>query len=209
MGIVPAWNASRQDLASGMKESGKGTGAGHKHGWIRQGLVVAEVAISLVLLLGAGLLIRNFTTLVSTGLGVDPAGIASVSPRFEHRDTPGIAQRHIYYANALARARTVPGVTDAAVVSTWPYGGWPMAATRPGVEPPAGARRVITTLCDEHYLGLVRLHPRRGRAFTSADISSAAHVVVISRSLAEQYFGQEDPLGQFSICRTSPRHRLS
>ena len=72
-----------------------------------------------------------------------------------------------------------------------------MAATRPGVEPPAGARRVIATLCDEHYLGLVRLHPLRGRAFTPADISSAAHVVVISRSLAERYFGQEDPLGQY------------
>ena len=97
VGIVPAWNASRQDLANGMKESGKGTGAGHKHGWIRQGLVVAEVAISLVLLLGAGLLIRSFATLVSTDLGVDPAGIAAVFPRFEHRDTPDIAQRHLYY----------------------------------------------------------------------------------------------------------------
>ena len=89
VGIVPAWNASRQDLANGMKESGKGTGAGQKHGWIRQGLVVAEVAISLVLLLGAGLLIRSFATLVSTDLGVDPAGIAAVFPRFEHRDESG------------------------------------------------------------------------------------------------------------------------
>ena len=197
VGIVPAWNASRQDLAGGMKESGKGTGAGHKHGWIRQGLVVAEVAISLVLLLGAGLLIRSFASLVSTDLGVDPAGLAWVAPRFEHRDEPGIAERHLYYAEALARARTVPGVTEAALASNWPYGGWPMAATRPGGEPPADARRVIAIFCDEHYLGLVRLDPRRGRAFSSADISSAAHVVVISRSLAERYFGQEDPLGQY------------
>ena len=197
VGIVPAWNASRQDLANGMKESGKGAGAGHKHGWIRQGLVVAEVAISLVLLLGAGLLIRSFATLVSTDLGVDPAGIASVSPRFEHRDEPGHRRASPVLSDALARARTVPGVTDAALVSNWPYGGWPMAAARPGVEPPAGARRVMATFSDEHYLGLVRLHPLRGRAFTPADISSAAHVVVISRSLAERYFGQEDPLGQY------------
>ena len=197
VGLVPAWNVSRQDLANGMKESGKGTGAGHKHGWIRQGLVVVEVALSLVLLLGAGLLIRSFATLVSTDLGVDPAGIASVSPLFEHRDEPGIAQRHLYYADALASARTVPGVTEAALVSGWPYGGWPMAAARPGVEPPAGARRVIANLCDEHYLALVRLHLLRGRTFTPADISTAAHVVVISRSLAERYFGQDDPLGQY------------
>jgi putative ABC transport system permease protein len=197
VGVVPAWNASRQDLANGMKESGKGTGAGHKHGWIRQGLVVAEVALSLVLLLGAGLLIRSFATLVWTDIGVDPAGLAAVTPRFEHRDAPGIAERHLYYADALARARTVPGVTEAALVSNWPYGGWRMAATRHGVAPPPGARRAVATFCDEHYLGLVRLRPLRGRAFTPADISTAAHVVVISRSLAERYFGQEDPLGQY------------
>jgi putative ABC transport system permease protein len=197
VGLVPAWNASRQDLANGMKESGKGTGAGHTHGWIRQGLVVAEVAISLVLLLGSGLLIRSFTTLVSTDLGVDPTGIAAVFPRFEHRDEPGIAERHLYYADALARARTVPGVTDAALVSSWPYGGWPMAAARPGLEPPEDARKVLATFSDERYLELVGLRPLRGRVFTAADVSSAAHVVVISRSLSERYFGQDDPLGQY------------
>ena len=197
VGIVPAWNASRQDLVHGMKESGKGSGAGQKHAWLRQGLVVAEVAISLVLLLGAGVLIRSFATLVSTDLGVDPTGIASVSPRFEHRDTPDIAQRHQYYADALARARAVPGVIEAALVSTWPYGGWPMAAVRPGVELEPAASRVVAAFCDEHYLGLVRLRPLRGRDFTSADISSAAHVAVISRSFAARYFGQEDPLGQY------------
>jgi putative ABC transport system permease protein len=197
VGIVPAWNSSRQDLAGGMKESGKGTVTGQRHGWVRQGLVIAEVAISLVLLLGAGLLVRSFAALVSTDLGVDPAGLAAVFPRFEHRDQPGTAERHLYYADALARARSVPGVVDAALVSTWPYGGWRLTASRPGVEPPTDARGVMAIFCDEHYLGLVRLHPLRGRTLTPPDISSAAPVVVISRSLAERYFGQEDPLGQY------------
>jgi putative ABC transport system permease protein len=159
--------------------------------------VVAEVALSLVLLLGAGLLIRSFATLVSTDLGVDPTGIAAVSPRFEHRDTPDVAQRHRYYADALARARTVPGVSEAALVSNWPFGGSSITAMRPGAEPQTGGRRVVATLCDEHYHGLARLRPLRGRTFTPADISAAARVVVISRSLAEQYFGREDPLGQY------------
>jgi len=82
-------------------------------------------------------------------------------------------------------------------VSNWPVGGGlRIDARRPGVEAHAGAGGVIATFCDEHYLGLVRLNPLRGRGFTPADISSVAHVVVISRSLAERYFGQEDPLGQ-------------
>ena len=197
VGLVPALNASRHDLAGGMKESGKGAGATHAHGWIRQGLVVAEVALSLVLLLGAGLLIQSFARLVWTDIGVDPAGLGAVTPRFEHRDQPDLGQRHLYYSRALARARTVPGVTEAALMSNWPYSGWRMAATRHGIPPPPGAGRVVATFCDEHYLNLVRLRPLRGRAFSPADISSAARVVVISRSLGERYFAREDPLGQY------------
>ena len=197
VGIVPAWNASRQDLVHGMKESGKGAGASHTHGWLRHGLVVAEVATSLVLLLGAGLLIRNFASLVSADLGVNPRGLASIAPRFEKRDEPGPALRHQYFVDAVARALTVNGVTGAAQVSNWPYGGWQMTANRPGMRAPGGAELVVTQLCDEHYLGLVHLEPLRGRTLTAADVSSAARVAVISRSLAERYFGNEDPIGQY------------
>ena len=197
VGIVPAWNASRQDLVNGMKESGKGSGASNKHGWLRRGLVIAEVAISLVLLLGAGMLIRNFASLVSADLGVNPKGLASIAPRFEKRDEPGPALRHQYYVDAVARARTVDGVTGAAQVSNWPFGGWQMTANRPGMRAPGGAELVVTQLCDEHYLGLVHLEPLRGRTLTAADVSSVARVAVISRSLAERYFGNEDPIGQY------------
>jgi putative ABC transport system permease protein len=197
VGIVPAWNASRQDLAIGMRESGKGVGASHKYGWLRQGLVVAEVALSLVLLLGAGLLIRNFAALVSADLGVNPAGLASIAPRFEKRDEPSAAQRHLYYAKAVERAAAIDNVVGAALVSSWPYGGWQMTATRPGMLAPGGAKGIAAIFCDEHYLGLVGLKPLRGRGFAAADISSGAHVAVISRGLADRYFGQEDPIGQY------------
>jgi putative ABC transport system permease protein len=197
VGLVPAWRASRQDLASGTRQSGKGAGAGHARGWSRKALVVAEVALSLVLLIGAGLLIRNFALLVSADLGVDPSGLAAVEPRFERRDAPDAAQRHRYYAEAVARARRVPGVSAAAVVSTWPWGGWPMKAGRPGVASSGDGRGVIAAFCDEHYLGLARLRPLRGRTFTAADMSGDTHTAVVSRSLAEQYFGQADPVGQY------------
>jgi predicted permease len=197
VGIVPALNASRKDLANGMRESGKGVGASHRYGWLRHGLVVLEVALSLVLLLGAGVLIRSFAALVSANLGVQPEGLAYVAPRFEKRDEPGNSQRHLYYADAVARARSVDNVVGAALVSGWPYGGWQMTAARPGMLAPGGASRVVTLLCDEHYLGLVGLKPIRGRTFASADISSGAHVAVISRALAERYFGEEDPIGQY------------
>jgi hypothetical protein len=97
-------NAARQDLAKSMRESGKGVGVGHRYGWLRHGLVVVEVALSLVLLFGAGLPMRTFAALVSADLGVNPAGLAYVTPRFQTRDEPGNAQRHLYYANTVARA---------------------------------------------------------------------------------------------------------
>jgi putative ABC transport system permease protein len=197
VGIVPAWNASRQDLANGMKESGKGAGASNRHGWIRNGLVVVEVALSLVLLLGAGLLIRSFAALLATSIGVDPVGLASVVPFYQQDETPDTAQRHLYYAEAVARARAIPGVEGAALVSTWPYNGWRMEANRPGLQRPQGVRGVVVTFCDENYLSLVNLRPLRGRVLTSADISSAAHVTVISRRFAERYFGDEEPIGQY------------
>jgi putative ABC transport system permease protein len=198
VGIVPAWNASRHDLADGMKESGKGAGASHKHGWIRNGLVVAEVALSLVLLLGAGLLIRNFAVLLATDIGVDTTGVAGVSPFFEQRDVPDTAQRHLYYAEAVARARAIPGVRGAALATGWPYSGWGLLdANRPGLQPPAGLRGVIVNLCDEHYLGLFALNPVRGRVFTSSDVASAAHVAVVSRTFVRRFFGEEDPIGQY------------
>ena len=197
VGIVPAWNASRQDLANGMKASGKGAGSSHKHGWVRNSLVVAEVALSLVLLLGAGLLIRNFAALLATDIGVDTAGLAGVVPFFEQRDVPGTPQRHLYFSEAVARARAIPGVQGAAVTSAWPYGGWRMDANRPGLQAPRGIRGAVVTFCDENYLDLVGLNPLRGRGLTSADIGSAAHVAVISRTFAQRYFGEEEPIGQY------------
>jgi ABC-type antimicrobial peptide transport system permease subunit len=97
----------------------------------------------------------------------------------------------------VARARAIPGVKGAALTSTWPYGGWRMDANRPGMQPPRGIRGAVVTFCDENYLGLIGLNPLRGRAFTSADIGSAAHVAVISRTFAQRYFGEDEPIGQY------------
>ena len=197
VGIVPAWNASRQDLAGGMKESGKGTGASHKYGWLRSGLVVAEVALSLVLLLGAGLLIRSFVGLINTDLGVDPSRLAYVQPRFEKIDEPGLAQRQRYYADAVGRVRSINGVVGAALTSSWPYGGRAVVAKRPGMEPPADVRLVAGMACDENYFDIVGLLPIRGRLFTAAEVSAAAPVAVVSQSLADRYFGRDEAIGQF------------
>ena len=141
-----------------------------------------------------------------------PAGIASVSPRFEHSRRAG--HRRSVTCTTPRRSRapaTVPGVTDAALVSSWPYGGWPMAAAnRPGVEPPAGARRAIATFCDEHYLGLVRLHPA-SRPRLHARPTSAAPPMW-SSSAARSPSGtsaRRIRSASTSTCRISPRHRLS
>jgi len=196
VGIVPAWNAARQDLAGGMKESGKGTGA-HNHGWLRGGLVVAEVALSLVLLLGAGLLIRSFVGLINTDMGVDPSHLAYVQPRFEKVDEPGPAQRRQYYADAVSRVRSIDGVVGVALTSSWPLGGRTLVANRPGMAPPGDGHFVEGISCDEDYFEVVGLSPIRGRTFTAAEVSDGARVAVVSRSLADRYFGRTEAIGQY------------
>ncbi len=183
-----------------MKESGKGSGASNKHGWLRQGLVVAEVALSLVLLLGAGLLIRNFAALVVDRPRRGPRGPCLRGPP-SSSSVMSLAppQRH----HLLRQMRSpAPGPFPACrarrASSNWPYGGWRMDANRPGMQAPArdprrrrdlSATRTTSVSCGSN--------PLRGRALTSADMAAPRTSPSSAASFAERYFGEEDPIGQY------------
>ncbi len=194
-GIAPALYGARRDLVQGLKSDGKGVAGGR--GTLRNGLVAAEIAISLVLLLGAGLLMRSFISLVRVDLGFDPRNILVASVAFAPGayDTP--ADRHRFYEQALQRIASLPGVEAAAATTSIPpfRGGDTSEVGIPGV---AGDKlgTALVQFCSGGYFRTVGVRLLRGRELPGLAAGEEPRTAVVSRALVASYFGAEDPIGK-------------
>jgi putative ABC transport system permease protein len=210
-GLAPAFHAVRGNLQLSMTGSGKGTG-GFRHGKLRSGLVIAEVALSIVLLTGAGLLMRSFFVLTHADLGFAPAHVlyAEVAPAADDRyDTT--AQKKLFFEQVLRRVKTLPGVITATEsLGLPPLGGEGSEITVLG-KPNSQRWESMVDLCSETYFQTLGLRLLRGRLLSESDIDSARHVAVINQTFARAFFGSEDPLGQkikfnvFDLLPDTPR----
>src|SRR5437899_682734 len=196
-GLAPAIHAARGDLQLSMTSSGKGAGGGLRHGRLRSGLVIAEVALSIVLLTGAGLMMRSFFTLTHVDLGFNPERMfyARIVPAVDDRyDTP--VKKKLFFEQILKRVKAVPGVINATVsLSMPPLGGAGSYITVPGKTHTERWESMVD-LCSEGYFQTLGLQLLRGRLLSETDIDSARHVAVVNQAFARTYFGSEDPLGQ-------------
>lgn len=199
-GVLPALQAVRPGLVTALKQGGGVRGASRARARLKQGLVVAEVALSAVLLIATGLLLRSFWSLASVSPGFDAGGVlaATLSPGGpEYRDR---AKVQSFYDEALERLRRLPGVTAAGAISWTPLGG-PGSATRfvvqgrpapaPGQEPVADIRIVTPGLFDALRIPLVH-----GRVFSRDDRSGTPRVAVVSAALARDLGGPARAIGQ-------------
>jgi len=194
-GLVPALRLSRSGLRSALQEAGRSRSLGAGSRRLLSGLVVAEVALSLVLLVGAGLIGRSFERLRSENRGFDRRGVLSFAVPF-----PDAADA-AFLRTALDRLRAIPGVAAVGATTTQPLyaGTW---AARFNVEgrPPAADQqgyhmlhhRVITP----GYLESLRVPLVAGRFFDEHDTADSLRAVVVSRSLAERYWPGESALGK-------------
>ena len=193
-GLAPAIGAARESLTGALKgdRSRRGAGAG------RRTLVVAEVAVALVLLAGSGLMVRSLAKLLATDTGVDASNVLTfrltLPPGSIGRDSmPG------FYSEILDRVRAVPGVTDAALDSCAPLGGYCSRTSliRDGA---AGNYQESSMIGLEFvtpsWFSVMRVPLRRGRMFTAADHANAPQVVLLNESAATKFFGAEDPIGK-------------
>lgn len=195
-GLLPALHAARRDVQPGLRQSGKGTGSGVAHGRVRSGLVVAQVALSLVLLLGAGLLMRTFLALVRVDFGFDPSRIVRVPVAFARGTYTTAAERQRFFRQVVERVAALPGVEAAAEAnSTPPFGALSSQVEIGGVPAPAGDE-VEVRFGSEGFMRLVGLSLRRGRVLSEADVIQARRVTVVSETLAAKYFPGRDPLGE-------------
>jgi putative ABC transport system permease protein len=194
-GLFPAVQSARRDLVAGTNIAGRGT-AGRRQTRMRSSLVVAQVALSIVLLLGAGLLMRTFVKLVGVDLGIDPKNMLVAGVAFPPRqDASGEDQRR-FYREALDRVASIPGVRSAAISNgPPPFGGMSSGLQIPGIAV-APQSSAFVLFCSEHLVETVGLSLIKGRVFSGLDVEQSHHVALVNETLAKTYFGSDEPLGR-------------
>jgi putative ABC transport system permease protein len=200
-GLAPAIRLMRDSLHSSLREGARGATAGAL-ARVRNTLVLAEVALAMVLLVGAGLLIRSFDKLTRVDLGFEPAGVLTYSLTIPSAKFPDAAQLPPLYQSVLDGSRTLPGARTVAVSATLPMsesGYWSYSMEgEPPPAPDAGGPPVDVQPFDVSpgYFDALRIPLRRGRALQTTDGAAAPAVAVINEEMVRRVFGDRDPIGR-------------
>jgi putative ABC transport system permease protein len=195
-GLAPALQASRRNLNDSLRDSGKGTSGGSSHASIRNAVIVFEVALSLTLLIGAGLLMRSFAALHDVKLGLRPDHILVARLPLPQDRYKSAAQVAGFFRPLLQHLNSLPGVVSATETSTLPpYGGIPSDIEIPG-KVHHQTWTSLFQLCSEQYFTVLRIQFLRGRGFTESEVNNARKLVVINQTFQRKYFGDEDPIGK-------------
>jgi predicted permease len=203
-GLVPAMQATRVDLRRTLVESGSASVAGAARSWPRRALVVVEVALGVVLLVGAGLLIRTFEHLVTLRGGFDATNVLTATFSLQdgrYRASDRVVQ---LFDQTLARMREVPGVERAAVALTLPFerplnNGFRFVGGNPD------SQILNTTYVTADYFDALRIPIVRGRAISSADTQTSAPVIVVNQAFVRRHSPDQDPIGRQMATSGSPR----
>ena len=201
VGIWPALRVSRAaSLTLSLHEGGRGTSDGAQRQRVRSGLVVAQVALALLLLLGAGLTLKSFRNAQNASLGFNPENVlvADVSLPKARYDTDEKVAR--FNDQLIERIRSLPGVEAAALGSNIPFDNneWDSSFHLTGTPPyPPGERpEAEVNHVTPDYFRVMRMPLLRGRTFTADDRAGRPRAVIIDETLAQKYFAGKDPIGQ-------------
>jgi putative ABC transport system permease protein len=197
-GLAPALQVSRPNLNNALKEGGRqGAGGASK---LRSSFVVAEIALSMILLVGAGLLVRSFLSLYKINPGFNPDKLMTmqlVLPYAKYKDD---SQRVAFFTDLVQKAQTVPGVQSAAVVNYLPLGGSNSSDSYlvEGVpEPPPGQENGGRyRVCSPEYFQTMGISLLKGRPFTPADKQGATPVIIVNETLAKKHWPNGDAVGK-------------
>jgi putative ABC transport system permease protein len=198
-GIAPALTASSVELHTTLKEGTRGAGVG-RGARTRAILVTVEVALSIVLLVGAGLLIRSFVRLMTVPLGFESEHVLTLQLSLPRVTYPEGHQRVGFFRDIIADVQTLPGVVSAGAVSFLPLKGLASATSfevvgRP--KPRAGDDPVTEVrVVSGDYFKAMGIPLRRGRSFTDADADERGHVLVVNEAMARQIWPGEEPIGK-------------
>jgi len=211
-GLAPALQGAALDASGALKENGRGSTDGRRRSRLRDALVASEFALAVVLLVGAGLMIRSFAGLRAIDAGFDPRGVLTtmVSVAGSSEAEPG--RRRAFYDELVQRVQALPGVTSASMINHLPLAGdiwtWPFAVqgrppARPGESPTAVYRAVMPG-----YFRTLGIPLARGRDIAASDTAETPGVVVVNDALAARTWPGEDAIGKrvsFDNVDGSPR----
>src|SRR3954468_23278508 len=198
-GLAPAWQVSKSDLNEGLKESGRGGSDAPRRQRMRALLVISEVALSLVLLIGAGLMIRSFSRLLAVDPGFKPDHVLTAFVSLPVAKYPKHEEQVAFFDRLLERLRNVPGVGAAGAVTDIPlYGGGSTGFDVEGRPPAPPGQRAMTDyrISSPDYFSAMGMRMVKGRAFTPHDTQDAPGVVIINETMVARYFPGEDPIGK-------------
>lgn len=198
-GLLPAWQATRVDLNEALKQSGRSSAAAASHHRVRDGLVIAEVALALVLLIGAGLCLKGLERAQQVDLGLDPSHVLLGRLQIGMNGyTPETGK--LFYHELQQRLAALPGVEDAALTSWFPLcltgcKGWNVDVE--GYQRPPGEDLTYEyAIVSPRYFATLSIPLLAGRDFTDADDASAPTVAVVNEAFARRFWPGQDPLGR-------------
>lgn len=218
-GVMPAWQASRTDVVDALKEGGRGS-AGGPRTVVRNGLVVVEIALAVILLIGAGLMLQTVRRIQAVPLGFDPERIVTVRLDVSGKRYTSLApkqdidMRYVepavtqFYDQLLEQVRSQRWVKQAALASAFPLapngasGGAFTILGRP--DPPPQERPAAQFNCvSDGYFSILRIPVLRGREIALSDRGSAPWVAVVNETFAKRFFADKDPIGEQILIRTT------
>jgi putative ABC transport system permease protein len=199
-GLVPAWQASRLVSSEDLGDGGGRTSSGRRATRTRDLLVAGQVAIALVLLVGAGLLIRSLSTLSRVDTGIDARNLLAFDLFLSGSRAAAPVQQVAFYNDLLRELRALPGVQSAGAAVTLPIGGDDFATTflvegRP-VPPPSDEPTAGYQIVTPGYFATMGMRIRAGRDFSESDTRESPAVVIVNETLARQHWPGAEPVGR-------------
>lgn len=201
-GLAPAASSARRNLAQALREDGAHGGRGMAQQRAGRLLVVGEIAAVLVLMVGAGLVLRSLVRLSGVNPGFQPRGVVAWQIFLPSTRYPDATARRSFFRNVLEQVRSLPGVESAGLVQPLPFGPVDLVndgdfaiAGRP-IPPPQQRLQSLVARASAEYFSAMKIPLQRGRTFGPQDTETSPPVVVVSETLARRYFAGQDAVGQ-------------
>ncbi|MGD0771420.1 MAG: ABC transporter permease [Candidatus Solibacter sp.] len=206
-GLAPAFNLAGRDLLTPLKEAGRGVSGGIRQRLMRGALVVAEVALSVVLLVGASLMIRTLLSIQGANLAFHPDRVLTLRIPFSEERYPDAKRRNAFLQDILGRMRTAPGVLAVGInAGLPPVYNWQFPVEAVGSSQQE-TRPVLVQQTNADYLRVMGVTLLQGRFLSDVEVQASAHSIVVNQALVRRYFSGGEAIGRLiriPLLRTAP-----